>query len=86
MELMISGIDIGDYVLATRWPDEDPNDPWAVGFVVGIHADWGVMVSDHNCKPIQGIGLRWFSNARKISADDGKKIVKEWPRLEAADA
>lgn len=26
---------IGDYVLATKWHDGDPGDPWAVGFYAG---------------------------------------------------
>ena len=26
---------IGDYVLATKWDDGDPGDPWALGFYAG---------------------------------------------------
>jgi hypothetical protein len=26
---------IGDYVLATKWSDGDPGDPWALGFYAG---------------------------------------------------
>ncbi len=28
----------GDYVLAMKWPDGDPKDPWAVGFISRIVA------------------------------------------------
>lgn len=26
---------VGDYVLATKWSDGDPGDPWALGFYAG---------------------------------------------------
>ena len=26
-------VDVDDYVLASKWSDGDPNDPWAIGFV-----------------------------------------------------
>ena len=29
---------IGDYVLATKWNDGDPGDPWALGIYAGIHS------------------------------------------------
>ena len=29
---------IGDYVLATKWNDGDPGDPWAIGIYAGIHS------------------------------------------------
>lgn len=28
-------LEIGDYVLATKWNDGDPQDPWCVGFYNG---------------------------------------------------
>ena len=27
---------VGDYVLATKWHDGDPGDPWALGFYAGL--------------------------------------------------
>jgi len=33
-------VKLGDYVLATRWNDCDPRDPWRVGFVVNVVDTW----------------------------------------------
>jgi hypothetical protein len=30
----------GDYVLATKWGDGDPQDPWYVGFYDGFNDEW----------------------------------------------
>lgn len=33
-------IKLGDYVLAAKYSDYDPNDPWRIGFVVRIIDTW----------------------------------------------
>lgn len=33
---MTADVKIGDYVLATKYGDGDPGDPWAVGFYAGL--------------------------------------------------
>ena len=35
---MLTAPKIGDYVLATKWNDGDPGDPWAIGIYAGIHS------------------------------------------------
>ena len=48
-KLMIQPV-VGDYVLATKYEDGDPGDPWAVGYYLGQHDFHGTiryLVGDH---------------------------------------
>jgi len=76
-----SPIEIGDYVLATRWSDCDWNDPWAVGFVCWV-GNCSVALDDGGGGEIHGVGSRRFPFARKISGETGSRIVGEYPGLE----
>ncbi len=72
---------VGDYLFATRWSDADWNDPYGVGFLAE---------SGHNCirlanedgSLIHGVGMRAFRYAVKITGDQGKRILSEYPPRE----
>ena len=49
--------EIGDYVLATKFHDGDPGDPWALGFYDGMFGDRH-MVKDSSGKQIRAGGFR----------------------------
>jgi hypothetical protein len=68
--MMAVPVKIGDYVLATRWPDGDPCDPFAVGFVSKIDEDHFDIV-DANGGHIKN-GLR---RAEVITQDEGDALV-----------
>lgn len=65
-------IKVGDYVHASRWSDQDPNDPWCIGYVTEIIDIGGknmVVVGEYS-------GRRW-SNFEKITGDEGYKILRD---------
>lgn len=72
---MTTKITPGDYVLATRWSDGDPGDPFAVGFVSRIEGDRFYVV-DENGKPIRAGG---YTRCEKISKNIGRAIVEAMP-------
>ncbi len=66
---------VGDYVLATKWSDGDPGDPWALGFYAG-ELDMGntrsnikvlprYLVNDGSGKTIRPGGYRRVARIRK---------------------
>jgi hypothetical protein len=66
---------IGDYVLATKYSDGDPGDPWALGFYAG-ELDMGItrhdikvepryLVNDSSGATIRGNGYRRVARVRK---------------------
>lgn len=67
---------VGDYVLATKYRDGDPGDPWCVGFVsaVSTHASFPprYIVDDGNGECFRRNG---FEVARKIKPSVGAWIV-----------
>jgi len=68
---------IGDYVLATRWSDGDPCDPFFVGWVVDL-ADWPRwQVGDD---PAQKVG-RWYTRVEKITPEEGAALVAMVPEI-----
>ncbi|MBX9636679.1 MAG: hypothetical protein K2Q45_03920 [Nitrosomonas sp.] len=60
----------GDYVLATRWMDASPHDPWYVGFVEKV---------DHERRAVKFVatGERWFSNVCLLTQEEGDAIIKK---------
>lgn len=67
---MLTAPQIGDYVLATKYHDGDPGDPWAVGIYAGLHklsdSDTGRhMVNDSAGKTIRPNGYRRVARIRK---------------------
>lgn len=69
---------IGDYVLATKWRDGDPGDPWAVGIYGGI-VHGAHLVNDTQGKPI-----RCFRHASRISHELGQWLLTNAAALEAS--
>lgn len=65
---------IDDYVFASRWSDEDPNDPWCVGFLEEFGED--------NRGKWYKIDGKTFRHCRKITAEEGEKICIEYPKLQ----
>ena len=68
---------IGEYVFACKWSDASPNDAWAVGFVTGIGRNY------ITCSPT---GTRAFRHWFRISEEEGRKILAEYPQLEKIKA
>jgi hypothetical protein len=69
-------IELGDYVLATKYSDEDPNDPWRVGFVCKIVVRregvyYVVGEEDGTC-----VDKREYRHARKITQEEGNEWLK----------
>jgi len=68
-------IQVGDYVLATRWSDGDPKDPFAVGFVVSVEEEGFVVSYGYNYS-------RMFRKVKKISANRGRFILDNISEIE----
>ena len=66
---------IGAYVLATRWPDKDPNDPWAVGYVDSV------LEFDGEIRVTLG-ERRQYRHFWNISEQEGQEIIDTYPLLE----
>lgn len=63
---MLTAPKIGDYVLATKWNDGDPGDPWGLGIYAGTHAlDNTRHLVNHDGKPIRIGGYRKCHPIRK---------------------
>lgn len=75
---MADNLNQGDYVLATKWSDGDPADPWAVGFLSETIEERYIVV-DSQGKSFRSEGFR---RARKISAERGKWIFDHQEEIE----
>lgn len=71
----------GDYVLATKFGDGDPQDPFAVGFFHSMLGDRYLVVDD-NGKQFRAGGFR---RVEKISKYVGDAIVQNIPLIEQSD-
>lgn len=59
---------IGDYVLATKWGDGDPQDHWVVGFFSEVldYSNYNrYQVVDFNGNPFRGNGFRRIASISK---------------------
>jgi len=75
-------MDIGDYVVATKWHDGDPQDHWCVGFYNGMIKKEGgdrFDIVDIDRKSFRGNGFR---RAKKISAERGRWLVENQRLIE----
>ncbi len=71
----------GDYVLATKFSDGDPGDPWAVGWYAGIAYGDRHMVHDNDGKNIRPNGYR---RVGRITAEVGNWLMANADLLERA--
>jgi len=81
-ELVPSPVDVperGDYVLATKWSDGNPGDPWGVGFYDG-EGDGRLFVVDSNRKQIR---LNGYRAAARIPKKLGQWLLENAAALEA---
>lgn len=59
----------GDYVLASKWSDGDPQDAWCIGFFEEYKEEWErYIIVDNEGKPFRANGYR---RAKKISYQRG---------------
>lgn len=73
---MKKDIKIGDYVFVSKWSDEDPNDPWFVGFISEFGED-----SRGEFFRVQDT-VRYWRHCRKITKEEGDTILETYPMLE----
>jgi hypothetical protein len=83
--MTIHNIKIDDYVFASRWSDQDWNDPWAVGFVQSIKDGYlqlgkkdGSLIDSVNC-------YRKWSHAVAVTGQQGAAIIDEYITREGTD-
>jgi hypothetical protein len=70
-------VSLGDYVLATKYADANPNDPWRVGFVVRIIDTWR-RERTYVIGEADGTwtDFREYKHARKITQQEGREWVE----------
>ena len=78
--------DIGDYVLASRWSDGDPKDPWVVGVLMDVKSDsvgyWYKVAYEKDGKP----AARSCRRAERISIRRGVLLLGLAPVIETRNA
>lgn len=74
----MSKIDLGDYVLASRWSDHNPMDPWRVGFVVRIIETWQPHTNDTSLRYVIGEQNGTWQDRREYKY--AKRITPEFGR------
>lgn len=75
---------LGDYVLASKWHDGDPKDPWAIGFLARVAMGrFGVryVVVDSEGKAFRASGFR---RVKKITPGRGKWLLENSEEIEAS--
>lgn len=65
------GVSLGDYVLATKYSDGDPGDPWYVGFVAGFLHN-RILIADAENRVVRASGYR---RAKRISRERGDWLL-----------
>ncbi len=66
----------GDYVLATKYSDGDPNDPWCIGYYAGSVFRDRYLVVDNNDKHFRTGG---FIRCEPITTEEGSWLLKNIP-------
>lgn len=67
----------GDYVVATKYSDGDPQDQFCIGIFEGMEHDRFIVLDDDN-KRFRASGFR---RARKVRQDVGGKLVDIIPEI-----
>jgi hypothetical protein len=65
-------VHLGDYVLASKYSDCDPKDPWRVGYVVRIIQDAKGTTYVVGEKDGTWSDFREYKHARRITHDEGR--------------
>ena len=65
---------IGEYVLATRWADKDPNDPWYLGFVSEV-----IETKDSIRYMVEGSKRQWH-HVFRMSSVEGLKWIEKYKK------
>ena len=70
-------INIGDYVLATKYSDGDPGDPWALGFYDGSYSPGQGLQELHLVKNSKGECIRpsGYSRVARVREDVGAWLL-----------
>lgn len=68
----------GDYVLATKYSDGDPQDPWAVGFYDHMEGDRHFIVGNDG----QQLRHSGFRRVGRITAQKGAWLLKNSREIE----
>lgn len=76
---MSEGLKQGDYVLATKWSDGDPQDAWCVGFFSHMLREDRYIVVDDKGVPFRANGFR---RAKRISDKRGRWILENEKEIE----
>lgn len=71
-------MDVGDYVLATKYDDGDPCDHFYVGFVSGYTWHKRYLIVDNDGNNQRGNGFR---RAERITTDEGRQLVLMMPNI-----
>lgn len=64
-----NGLKFGQYCLASAWKDEDPNDPWSIGF---LHEILYTKFTTYYKLKGENVDTRWFRHCRPISEEEAK--------------
>lgn len=69
---------IGDYVFVSKYPDNDPCDPWCIGiiFEIGIDSKSGFIRVDSRQNKNENVNMRCWRNVKKLTKEQGKEILK----------
>lgn len=74
-------MNIGDYVLASKYSDGDPGDHYCIGFYAGSYDHFGQtrhLVNDGEGKPFRANGFR---RCEPISSEEGRRIIASFPDM-----
>lgn len=69
----------GDYVLATKYSDGDPQDHWCVGFYSHMLREDRYIIVDNRDIPFRANGFR---RAKRISQERGKWLLDRVSEIE----
>jgi hypothetical protein len=79
MKEELNKLNKGDYVLATKWSDGDPQDAWCVGFFSHMLCEDRYIVVDGEDKPFRANGYR---RAKRISFKRGSWLLSKSKEIE----
>jgi len=79
VQSLLYSVDVGDYVLATKYDDGDPCDHFCVGFVSGYTRHHRYMIVDNEGNNQRSNGFR---RVGKLTSDEGRQLVELMPTIE----